>query len=68
MFNFQTEGGPSVSSYFWIYWVVTLPLTILVFSALQYWMHRREVKDRKSLPDEEKTPLSKEGTKMQKHE
>jgi hypothetical protein len=58
MFNFQVDGVPSVSSHFWIYWAVTLPLTIFVFLGLQYWMHSLVVKDKKSLPDEERSQHS----------
>lgn len=58
MFNFQGEGVPSVSGYFWVYWAVTLPLTIFIFLGLQYWMRRMVAKDKKSLPDEERSQHS----------
>jgi hypothetical protein len=42
MFNWQlsisgASGGRVVSSYFWIYWVVTVPLTILVAISWRLW-------------------------------
>jgi hypothetical protein len=46
MFNWQStvqdtstsnSEGVVVSSYFWIYWVVTVPLTILVGISWRFW-------------------------------
>jgi len=44
MFDFSANspvGGSSfVTSNFWIYWVVTIPLTIAVFAIWKLWMDR----------------------------
>lgn len=42
LFNWQlsnsgASGGPVVSSYFWIYWAVTVPLTIVVAISWRLW-------------------------------
>ncbi|KAH8815605.1 hypothetical protein F5884DRAFT_772905 [Xylogone sp. PMI_703] len=40
-FNFQ-EGAPTVSGQFWIYWVITIPLTIGIVAAWYVYEKRRE--------------------------
>lgn len=41
MFDWQEPEGSSVlSSLFWVYWVVTVPLTLAAFSAWRFWLHR----------------------------
>ena len=43
MFNWQASGTDRVlSSRFWIYWAVTLPLTLLVFSVWLFWLHQHK--------------------------
>lgn len=53
MFNWNANGDGSssgdqgsiqVSSYIWVYWVVTLPLTILVMGCWILWNRREEAK------------------------
>lgn len=40
-FNFQ-DSGPTVSSEFWIYWVVTIPITVVIVGVWWVWERRRE--------------------------
>jgi hypothetical protein len=40
-FNFQA-GEPTVSAQFWIYWVVTVPITAVVVGGWWVWERRRE--------------------------
>jgi len=35
MFNFSDPSHLQVSNHIWLYWVITIPLTIIVFSSLQ---------------------------------
>ena len=50
MFNWQASGtDPVLSSRFWIYWAVTLPLTLLVFSVWLFWLHKHKEHESKSL-------------------
>ncbi|KAF2035891.1 hypothetical protein EK21DRAFT_53237 [Setomelanomma holmii] len=43
MFNWQAAKGVSVlSSRFWIYWAVTVPLTLLVFSIWLFWLRSHD--------------------------
>jgi hypothetical protein len=42
-FNFQNSDGPSVSSDLWIYFVITVPLTVLIVLFWRWWDKRREV-------------------------
>lgn len=62
MFNFSDSTGLQISSHFWIYWVITIPLTIIAFGSLQAlikYRGRKEetdvgVKEREKEMDEEK--------------
>ena len=50
MFNWQASGTePVLSSRFWIYWAVTLPLTLLVLSVWLSWLHQHKSHEPKSL-------------------
>lgn len=53
MFNWQaspdSSNSPIVSRYFWIYWVVTAPLTILVLMGWVWWYKREDTTYRQSL-------------------
>lgn len=50
MFNWQAAGtDPVLSSRFWIYWAVTLPLTLLVFSVWFFWLHQHKKHEPRSL-------------------
>ena len=50
MFNWQASGtDPVLSSRFWIYWAVTLPLTLLVLSVWLSWLHQHKSHEPKSL-------------------
>lgn len=40
-FNFQNEG-PKVSNQFWIYWVVTIPVTVVIVGVWYIWEKKRE--------------------------
>jgi len=42
-FNFQNEG-PEVSGQFWIYWAVTVPVTIVIVGIWYVWEKRRDAK------------------------
>ncbi|KAH8595940.1 hypothetical protein B0O99DRAFT_594231 [Bisporella sp. PMI_857] len=44
-FNFQADNpGPQLSDKFWIYWAVTLPLTILFVGVWYVWEKKREAR------------------------
>ena len=50
VFNWQASGtDPVLSSRFWIYWAVTLPLTLLVFSVWLTWLHQHKSHEPKPL-------------------
>lgn len=53
---------PSVSSEFWLYWAVTLPLTTVVLMVWQTWLWIYQKRQRRSLKDIEEAaaPISKE--------
>jgi hypothetical protein len=36
-FDFKTSVGEDISSKFWIYWAITIPLTLIVLAAWIYW-------------------------------
>ena len=59
-FNFQNPG-PSVSDQFWIYWAVTIPVTILIVAIWYVWEKRREKRY-----DKEDTDLEKGSEDMEK--
>jgi hypothetical protein len=40
-FNFQ-EGERTLSDQFWIYWIVTVPITVIVVAGWWIWERRRE--------------------------
>lgn len=47
MFNFSDPTRLQVSNHLWLYWVITVPLTVMVFSVLQGIRYReREEKDK----------------------
>jgi len=60
-FNFQNSGSPAVSHQFWIYWAVTIPLTIFIVGVWYVWEKRREAKY-----DKEDTDLEKGSDDMEK--
>ena len=40
MFNWQAPPGTNIlSSRFWVYWAVTIPLTLLVLTVWLFWLH-----------------------------
>ncbi len=44
-FDFQAEQGkPTVSSQFWIYWVVTVPITAFIVGFWYVWEKKREAR------------------------
>lgn len=42
-FNFQ-DAGPQVSPQFWIYWVVTIPVTVIIVAFWYVWEKKREAR------------------------
>jgi hypothetical protein len=45
MFDFSNSTGLQISRHFWIYWVITIPLTIIAFGGLQSLIKYRERKE-----------------------
>jgi TRAP-type C4-dicarboxylate transport system permease small subunit len=45
MFNFSDSTGLEISRNFWIYWVITIQLTIMAFGGLQALIKYRERKE-----------------------
>ncbi|KAL2074460.1 hypothetical protein VTL71DRAFT_8238 [Oculimacula yallundae] len=43
-FNFQENENPHVSDQFWIYWVVTLPVTAIIVGFWYVWERKREAR------------------------
>lgn len=43
-FDFQPKGGRVVADQFWIYWVVTVPLTAIIVGIWYVWEKRREAR------------------------
>jgi hypothetical protein len=59
MFDWQASDssssyGLSVSSYIWVYWVVTVPLTLLVMAVWRKWWQREDRGYKRELDGEEK--------------
>jgi hypothetical protein len=42
-FNFQ-NSGPTVSGQFWIYWAVTIPVTMIIVGIWYIWEKKREAR------------------------
>jgi protein-S-isoprenylcysteine O-methyltransferase Ste14 len=59
-FNFQ-NSGPAVSPNFWIYWVVTIPVTVAIVIFWYVWEKRRE-----AMYDKEDADLEKGSEDMEK--
>jgi len=60
MFNWQAPQGASVvSSRFWIYWAITVPLTLLVFSIWTVWIRINDGKADQSTATAEGVPKEK---------
>jgi hypothetical protein len=53
-FNFQNSGAPSVSEQFWIYWAVTIPVTMIIVGVWYVWEKKREARYNKEDTDLEK--------------
>lgn len=60
-FNFQDDNnngnnnsGPEVSGRFWIYWVVTIPVTMLIVAIWYVWEKKRDARYDKEDRDLEK--------------
>jgi hypothetical protein len=51
MFNFSDPTRLQVSNHLWLYWVITVPLTVIVFSVLQGIRYRE--REEKNKDDEE---------------
>lgn len=48
MFNWQADSGITVvSPRFWIYWAITLPLTIVVVLVWFIWIQRKDARHRR---------------------
>jgi heme/copper-type cytochrome/quinol oxidase subunit 2 len=62
-FNFQaSDGTPQVSKEFWIYWVVTIPITIVIVGVWYVWEKKREARY-----DREDMDLEKGSEDMEKN-
>lgn len=44
MFSWRVDPGETISKSFWIYWVVTLPLTFTVAGIWIAWAYREDLK------------------------
>jgi hypothetical protein len=54
-FNFQNEGPqPAVSGKFWIYWVITIPVTMVIVGIWYVWEKKRDARYDKEDRDLEK--------------
>jgi hypothetical protein len=53
-FNFQNSEGPSVSEQFWIYWAVTIPVTVIIVAIWYVWEKKREARYNKEDTDLER--------------
>lgn len=53
-FNFQNNTDPVVSNKFWIYWAVTVPVTMVITAIWYVWEKRRERKYNREDEDLEK--------------
>jgi hypothetical protein len=53
-FNFQNSSGPSVSESFWIYWAVTIPITMIIVGVWYVWEKKREARYNKEDMDLER--------------
>lgn len=52
MFDWQAEPGKQVvSSHFWIYWVVAVPLTLAVLGVWLSWIHAHRKHQKKAAPE-----------------
>jgi hypothetical protein len=60
-FNFQTSDGPVLSPKFWVYWVITVPLTIGIVAFWYVYEKRRE-----AIYDKEDADLEKGSDDMEK--
>ena len=45
MFEWPVAPGRTVSSHFWLYWAVTLPLTFIVIVFWLAWTNRKDVRN-----------------------
>lgn len=43
LFAWELESGQSISDQFWVYWAVTLPLTVVVIIIWIIWSYRTEL-------------------------
>lgn len=46
----SNEGTTVVSRHFWVYWVVSVPLTVVVFLIWRTWWHREKNHYRQKYP------------------
>ena len=82
MFNWQADPGkPVVSPRFWVYWAITVPVTVVIFLAtlcwvfIQEWLHRyrarirekREEIERLQGPGPFDTPYSRPVGEVRSH-
>tara|TARA_R110002060_G_scaffold44749_2_gene56091 strand:+ start:523 stop:792 length:270 start_codon:yes stop_codon:yes gene_type:complete len=64
-FNFQADSDqPQVSNQFWIYWVVTLPVTAIIVGIWYVWERKREARYDREDADLEKGSEDMERTIM----
>ena len=51
MFNWQASAGTNVlSSRFWVYWAVTVPLTLIVLAVWYFWLRQHRSHDLAPFP------------------
>jgi hypothetical protein len=48
------EGGGVIVSHFWIYWAVTVPLTLVVLGAWRVWWHVQRANYNRTYPQTKK--------------
>ena len=54
MFDFQeSDGSVVVSRYFWVYWTISIPLTLFVMVTWLIWFRWQERREKKRVDDEE---------------
>jgi hypothetical protein len=46
----SNEGSKVVSRHFWVYWVVSVPLTVVVFLVWRTWWHQKKNHYRQKYP------------------
>lgn len=62
MFNWQASANdPVLSSRFWVYWAVTVPLTLLVLAVWLFWLRQHKTREETSGLRSKKSEEKKSG-------